>query len=871
MENKRRGSVGFKIISINAVIIILAMTFVGVFVADQVTKTLTNEAKSKITDMTESYMLSFSTTGKAYNSPVNRLTGDVEHIVEDGSHTREEFLHYIEEVVVAEDNLSAVTVMFEPNAFDGLDSQYQGTNYGTAESGKLSYYVYEENGEVKVLNGIEDNEAEYDYSYYTEPMSTGKMYTSLPYTFADSGKVAITISKPIIVDGKPIGIVGSDVMLTDLATAFATSNFYETGAIGLVTPDGITINGNEFPLQPELFADPSAVLSDEEGIKISIIDSKELGGKYVVATSMIRLNDEGGYYIASTVATEEITGVITTLELFIIVAFIVTTLLILLTLFLVVNKVMKPLKQLTRNAEKISVGNFDIEPSDITNDEIGVLVTGLGGMVKTISALIGEVNYLTNAVASGTGGVKMRTERYQGEFGVMAENINKLTKTYDAVLYKILDYIDGFAKGDFDMEIPEMPGDFIQVSNQFTLLQNQLALVEREIGKFIDAGVQGHLAYHLDTEEFDGDWKEIFDQLNDLFTAIAKPIKDVSNFIENVSNTGDYKLTMKAELAGDFEIIRKSLNKMLSELFENIEEVSEVLNQLANNNYDISIQREYIGDFSIIKGSLVNIIEQLNRVMSEISGSANVITDSATASAETSISLAEASTRQSKAINELLKNIENVITETNNNAESANEANVFAGKTLENAKNGNVEMEQMLVTINEISDASRSIENIISIIEDIAFQTNLLALNAAVEAARAGEHGKGFAVVAEEVRSLAGRSQEAALETKTLIERSIDRVQEGTKKADTTSKALSAILRDISQVSEIIDRISNGSSVQAKHIESFGHMVNEISDVVNQNTSTSEESAAIAQEISAQSDTLKNLISSFEFYDFDGK
>ncbi len=867
MKNKRRGSVGFKIISINAVIIILAMALVTMFIRSQVTETLKNEAASKITDMTESYMLSFSTTGKAYNSPVNRLTGDVENIVESGTYTREEFLQYIEDVVVAEDNLTAVTVMFEQNAFDGLDSQYQGTNYGTAESGKLSYYVFEENGEVKVLNGIEDNEAEYGYAYYTEPMSTGEMYTSLPYTFADSGKVAITISKPIIVDGKPIGIVGSDVMLTDLATAFATTNFYETGSVGLVTAEGVVINGNEFPLQPELFADPSAVLSDEEGIKISIIDSKELGDKYVVATSMYRLNDEGGYYVASTVKLDEILHVITTLDIFIIIAFIITTLLILLSLFLVVNKVMKPLKQLTKNAEKIAVGNFDIEPSQITNDEIGVLVTGLGGMVKTISALISEVNYLTGAVATGTTDVRMRTERYEGEFGVMAENINNLTETYNVILYQILGYVDGFAKGDFDLEIKELPGELMQVTNQFTLLQNQLGLVEREISKFINAGVEGHLAYHLDTEEFDGDWKEIFDQLNDLFAAIAKPVKDVSNFIENVSQTGNYQLTMDTKLSGDFEIIRKSLNKMLTELFENIGEVSEVLNKLANNNYNVSIDREYIGDFSIIKTSLDDIIEQLNKVMSEISGSANVITNSATASAETSISLAEASTRQSKAINELLKNIESVIIETNNNAESASEANTFAVKTLQNAKNGNNEMEQMLVTINEISDASRSIENIISIIEDIAFQTNLLALNAAVEAARAGEHGKGFAVVAEEVRSLAGRSQEAALETKTLIEKSIDRVQEGTTKADTTSKALSAILRDISQVSEIIDRISNGSTAQAKHIAGFGHMVNEISDVVNQNTSTSEESAAIAQEISAQSDTLKNLISSFEFSD----
>ncbi len=864
-KSTKRRSVGFKIISTIAIIVILAMTSITVFIYKQVYETMRVQAVSKIKDLTDAYLLSFDTMGKAYNAPVNRLTDDVQDIVIEGDYTREELYSYIEDVILAEDNLSAITVMFEANAFDGLDSQYQGTGYGTAESGKLSYYIYEEDGKVKFLNGIEDNEAEYNATYYTKAMESGKIYASTPYTFSDSGKVAFTIAKPIIVNGESIGIIGSDVMMDDLAASFEDIQFYDSGSVGIVAKDGIRINGNANPLDPVLFENESLVLLDEEGINIKVLPDSN-GEPNIVATAMHRLNDDGGFYVASTVRVDEVTQDLTILIEMIIIAFVLTTILILLALFVVVNKIMKPLKKLSENAHQVALGNFDVDFSVVSNDEIGALTENIAEMVTTIASIIHDIDEVSKAVARGDGSITMQPDNYDGEFSTMAENITKLTNVYIGILYQILNYADGIAKGEFKMEIEDLPGELGQVSDKFIVLQTQLGLVQREISKFIDAGVHGNLSYTFDATEFSGGWQEILSQLNDLFASIAKPIKEVSSFIEEISHSGNYQVKMDTRLEGDFEIIRTSLNKMLSELFENIEEVSFVLNQLADNNYNVSIERQYIGDFQIMKTSLLNIIGQLNKVMSEISGSAHVITNSASASAETSVSLAEASTRQNKAITALLRDIETVIAETDQNAENADNANKLAIKTLQNAKNGNVEMEQMLHTIEEISIASRSIENIISIIEDIAFQTNLLALNAAVEAARAGEHGKGFAVVAEEVRSLAGRSQEAALETKTLIERSIQRVQEGTNKADSTSKALTAILKDISQVTDIIDSISNGSTKQAKHIADFGHMVNDISDVVNQNTSTSEESAAIAQEISAQSENLKNLISSFEFY-----
>ncbi len=858
-------SVSTKIISMNVLIVIIAMVSISIYVDYAVSKNLEKQATSKITALNESYMNNFNTLVNAYKSPLNRVGSEVEELVRTQKYDRKELYKYLEQTIITDDNISALTIMFEKDAYDGLDSEYQNTNYGTGESGKLSYYIFLDNGDVAFFNGIEDNEDEYNYDYYKIPMETGEMYVSEPYVFADSGKVGLTISKPIIVDGKPIGIVGSDIMVPDLAKAFENVTLYETGAIGIVLEDGTIVNGNHHEIPPSIIEDKEKIFPVDEDFKITTIKNESLNKPYEVIADKYKLNEDGGFYIVSTIPKEEITKDANMLLLILIIAFTVTSFVILALLYLVVERIMKPLRKLTESAKEVANGKLNIDISNVSNDEIGDLTLSLNDMANTITSLLIDVDEITKARFIGNKDFKMVSSNYQGEFANMADNINKLTTVYDDIIEEVLVYAESFANGDFAKEIKVMPGDYGVVTEKFLVLKEQLEHVEEEINNFIHAGVEGQLSYSVDTNSFSGGWADLLSQLNELFLSIATPIRQVSSFIENISSTGNYQLTMDSQFKGEFEVIRSSLNNMLSELFENIEEVSFVLNQLSNHRYNVTINREYIGDFSIIKRSVLDIIGQLNNVMYEISNSANVITSSAAASAETSVSLAEASTRQNHAISILLQDIEKVIGETNQNANSAKEANMFSTKTLENAKNGNIEMEQMLSTINEISLASTSIGNIISIIEDIAFQTNLLALNAAVEAARAGDHGKGFAVVADEVRSLAGRSQHAALETKELIEKSIAKVKEGTSKADSTSQALNAILMDISQVSDIIDRIANGSSQQAKHIFEFGTRVNDISDVANQNTSTSEESAAIAQEISAQSESLKNLVASFVF------
>jgi len=196
-------------------------------------------------------------------------------------------------------------------------------------------------------------------------------------------------------------------------------------------------------------------------------------------------------------------------------------------------------------------------------------------------------------------------------------------------------------------------------------------------------------------------------------------------------------------------------------------------------------------------------------------------------------------------------------------AHMAAQANDIASNASSIARNGGDEVDGVVSTMNEISQSSRRIAEIIGVIDGIAFQTNILALNAAVEAARAGENGRGFAVVATEVRALAGRSANAAKEIKTLIQASVESVEAGSERVSRAGSTMQSVVQSIADVSNIIGSLAERSKVQAGEVSTLGHTIAVMDQQTQQNAAMVEELAASAESMTAQARVMVETVSEF--------
>jgi methyl-accepting chemotaxis protein len=238
----------------------------------------------------------------------------------------------------------------------------------------------------------------------------------------------------------------------------------------------------------------------------------------------------------------------------------------------------------------------------------------------------------------------------------------------------------------------------------------------------------------------------------------------------------------------------------------------------------------------------------------------------ATASAEIAQGNNDLSARteqQASALEETAASMEELGSTVKQNADSARQANQLAANASSVAVQGGEVVGQVVETMKGINESSRKISDIISVIDGIAFQTNILALNAAVEAARAGEQGRGFAVVASEVRSLAGRSADAAKEIKQLINASVERVEQGTALVDKAGTTMTEVVTSIRRVTDIMGEISAASSEQASGVAQVGEAVTQMDQATQQNAALVEEMAAAASSLKSQAQDLVQVVAVF--------
>ena len=356
------------------------------------------------------------------------------------------------------------------------------------------------------------------------------------------------------------------------------------------------------------------------------------------------------------------------------------------------------------------------------------------------------------------------------------------------------------------------------------------------------------------------------------YTIIAVSIRPISKIEDTIVELGRLNLdaaknieqyTKRKDEVGHIAVAVESLCGTLKNASD---DVARILGEMANENFSVDVEQNkqyYIGDFAVIAEKLHVIKNNLVTVMEEIYMAADQVDAGSVQVASGAQLLSQGAMEQSAAIDEIVYNIRDIEEKVRNNSNNCADASELMKKTAGYLADVDEKMQRLTGAMGNIDEASGKIKNIIKTIEDIAFQTNILALNAAVEAARAGEAGKGFAVVADEVRNLAAKSAEAVNLTAELVNRSVEAVQEGTEITEQTAVAMNALGDSANTVKGIVDQIALASGGQAEMVSRVNSDIVQISNVIQSNSSTAQQSAASSEELSGQAGMLKALISRF--------
>lgn len=358
----------------------------------------------------------------------------------------------------------------------------------------------------------------------------------------------------------------------------------------------------------------------------------------------------------------------------------------------------------------------------------------------------------------------------------------------------------------------------------------------------------------------------IFFAINKVSSAITKPIEALDVAAQELAN-GNLDVQLEVTTNDEIGVLGRSIQQTVTRLkvyIAYIDEVSEVLDQMANGTLKISLKQEYTGDFSKIKDALINISDSMMEMLTGISESALQVSAGSDDLAKASQTLAEGATVQAASVEELVATADNIMSQLKISMDDALNCAKEAKNVNSIAIDSKSQMAEMLEAMKKINETSNRVVGIIHSIEEIADQTNLLALNASIEAARAGEAGKGFAVVASEIGTLANQSAEAASTTKELIGISMDEIEKGVALANQVTETLQNVVTGIDDVNTKIKHTADLSVEQEENMKQMQGGIDNISQAVQDTSATAQESSATSEELAAQASVLNDLIKKFD-------
>ncbi|WP_408095853.1 methyl-accepting chemotaxis protein [Peredibacter sp. HCB2-198] len=386
-----------------------------------------------------------------------------------------------------------------------------------------------------------------------------------------------------------------------------------------------------------------------------------------------------------------------------------------------------------------------------------------------------------------------------------------------------------------------------------------------------------YVKQYLQVEFMPGE-KEILQKFIDNFKIYDEKSLAYLNKLENGWDVQLVKDEAYVTLYIDLPNYRKSMTATLKELIQFNENLATTKTKEAISVYkSSSIITMVISALGVLFATCLGLFissrisKTLNGISQEISTSSDQTSQTSQELSSSSAQLSQGATESAASLEETVSSLEELSSMVKLNSDHAKEASSLSQCSLASAEQGDKELTRLITSMESMGKSSKKIEEIINVIDDIAFQTNLLALNAAVEAARAGDQGRGFAVVADAVRNLAGRSAAAAKDINVLIKENVEKTNESSKMANSSGVALKEIVTSAKKVADLNSEISAASQEQANGIEQISKAMHHLDSAIQSNASSSEEVASSAEEMSSQAKCLSQLVSDLQVFVDGGK
>ena len=519
------------------------------------------------------------------------------------------------------------------------------------------------------------------------------------------------------------------------------------------------------------------------------------------------------------------------------------------------------MRKVTACIAEFSKGNFDA-PLEKFPGKRAFINEGVELLRTNIKTFIADMQTMSQQHDAGDVDVYIDAVQYAGAYAEMVNSVNSMVHAHVQEKDEMIQVMKLLGDGNFAVEIQQYPGKKAEINKNLDRLQGKLKGILESVKWVTEEHAKGNIDMSLHAHMFKGGFSEIAAAVN---TIVTGQLELTEKALACVKQFGEGNFDAPLE---QFPAKKSFVNEAIEQVRVNLKALNADAQMLANAAKEgrISVRADitrHHGDFRKIVEGVNETLEMIVGPIITVKSAADAINTAAKEIAQGNSDLSRRTEDQAASLEKTASSMDQLAGTVKLNAENAKQANQLALASSSVAVKGGEAVGQVVDTMSAINESARKIEDIISVIDGIAFQTNILALNAAVEAARAGEQGRGFAVVAAEVRNLAQRSSTAAKEIKELITDSVNKTTEGTKQVEMAGETMQEIVASVRRVSDIIAEIAAASGEQSVGIAQVNDAIMKMDDVTQQNTALVEEAAAAAESLMEQADELTQTVSVF--------